>query len=544
MMKRWWPVIAVLVITAGALAFRLPRLSMRPLHNDEAVNTLKFKEVWEGKGFVYDPQEYHGPTLYYLTFPFVWMSGADSFAGSSEVAYRLVPVAFGVGLILLTLALRREIGAPGVVVAALYAAASPAMTFYSRYYIHETLLVFFTFGAIVCGWRFVASRKVSWAITTGAFMGLMWATKETWIIPMAAGGAAVALAWGWGRLRPLKSVPDPAGDSTGTSQTPARPSWWRGLVRPLAIAAVVMVAVAAVFFTSFFSHPRGIWDAVLAYKVYLSRGAGNSDHVWPFGWYLKLLTWYQGPVPPNWKINRNPVFSEGAIVALALVGLVFALVRRQAKGASLGFARFLAFYTVLLTLAYSALPYKTPWCALGFLHGMILLAGFGAGQLVALTPTVPGKVLAALIVVLPLADLVRQSVQINYRLQTTLAMGLNPNPWVYAHTIGTFGQLPARIHELTPFTGEGEAVRINVIGTDYWPLPFYLRRYTHVGYWGAAPPDPADAPFVICTRDMDAALKPHLKADYYKEAYKLRDDVWLTLRVRRDVWDRFIETRR
>ena len=35
-----------------------------------------------------------------------------------------------------------------------------------------------------------------------------------------------------------------------------------------------------------------------------------------------------------------------------------------------------------LTLAYSAISYKTPWCMLGFLHGMILLAGIGAVALI------------------------------------------------------------------------------------------------------------------------------------------------------------------
>jgi uncharacterized protein (TIGR03663 family) len=541
-MRRWFPVIAVLLIAGGALAFRLPRLAMRPLHNDEAVNTLKFKEVWETGAFAYDPHEYHGPTLYYVTAPFVWMSGARSFADSSETPYRMVPLAFGVGLILLTLALRREIGALGVVVAALYAAASPAMTFYSRYYIHETLLVFFTFAAMVCGWRFFVSRKTLWAVAAGGCMGLMWATKETWIIPMAAAFGAIVLTWAWIRLRPAKSAEAPAIEPQ--LAPPADKSVWGGLIKPLTLCALAALVVAAVFFTSFFSRPRGLLDAVLAYKVYFSRGAGNSDHVWPFAWYLKLLTWYQAPVPATWKINRNPVFSEAAIVALAAVGFVIALVRRKAADASLPFARFLAFYTLLLTLAYSVLPYKTPWCALGFLHGMTLLAGFAVAQLVRVTPTVPGKVLAALIVVLPSADLVRQSYQMNYGLHATRAQGLIPGPWVYAHTIGTFPQLPARIRELTPFAGEGEETRINVVGTDYWPLPFYLRRYTNVGYWGTSPPDPADAPFIVSTREMEERLKPLLRADYHEEPYKLRDGVWLTLRVRRDVWDRFIETRK
>src|SRR5688500_4423544 len=107
-MSRWLSLIAVLLIAAGALALRLPKLALRPMHNDEAVNTIKFKELLETGRFEYDPHEYHGPTLYYLTVPFVWLSGAKTFAQSTETPYRLVPVVFGVGLVLLTLALRKE----------------------------------------------------------------------------------------------------------------------------------------------------------------------------------------------------------------------------------------------------------------------------------------------------------------------------------------------------------------------------------------------------------------------------------------------------
>jgi putative Mn2+ efflux pump MntP len=44
--------------------------------------------------------------------------------------------------------------------------------------------------------------------------------------------------------------------------------------------------------------------------------------------------------------------------------------------------RFLSFYTVALTGIYTVISYKTPWCALNFWLGTILLAGVGAAVLV------------------------------------------------------------------------------------------------------------------------------------------------------------------
>ena len=50
-----------------ALALRCPLLDQRPMHNDEAVNAVKFGQLWEGGVYRYDPNEYHGPSLFYAT---------------------------------------------------------------------------------------------------------------------------------------------------------------------------------------------------------------------------------------------------------------------------------------------------------------------------------------------------------------------------------------------------------------------------------------------------------------------------------------------
>ena len=62
----------------------------------------------------------------------------------------------------------------------------------------------------------------------------------------------------------------------------------------------------------------------------------------------------------------------------AVVGGAAGWVRKGVQAADSRVLRFLCFYTLLMLVTYSAIPYKTPWCVLGFLHGMILLAGAGA----------------------------------------------------------------------------------------------------------------------------------------------------------------------
>ena len=85
------------MVIAGALALRLPQLDRRPMHTDESVHAIKFQGLWEKGAYAYDPNEFHGPSLYYATLPFAWLNGAANFAELREFTLRLVPVAFGLG---------------------------------------------------------------------------------------------------------------------------------------------------------------------------------------------------------------------------------------------------------------------------------------------------------------------------------------------------------------------------------------------------------------------------------------------------------------
>jgi len=137
---------AVLFLTAVALCLRLPNLGNRPFHGDEAVHAFKFRELWEHGSYKYDPNEFHGPTIYYAALPTVALSGHHQFADTQEADYRVAVALFGAAMIPLLWLLKDGIGRGSVLWACLLAALSPAFVFYSRYYIQEILLAFFTLG--------------------------------------------------------------------------------------------------------------------------------------------------------------------------------------------------------------------------------------------------------------------------------------------------------------------------------------------------------------------------------------------------------------
>jgi len=527
LLRRVLFIIGILVATVGALALRGPRLDERPMHTDESVHTAKAGILIETGEYTYDPHEYHGPTIYYFALPFVWASGAHTLADTSEWMFRIVPVVFGVGLVLLLLLMGDGLGRWAAFCAAVLTAVSPAMVFYSRYYIQEMLLVFFTFGALASGWRYTQSRRIGWALLCGACLGMMAATKETCIIAYAAMVGALVLTVFWGRWRDGVAIPLRASVKV-----------WH-----LILGAVMAAVIAVVFITGFFTNPRGALDLFLTYGNYFERAGGVGIHDHPWYYYIKMLIYTKNAPGPWW--------SEGLIVGLALVGIVGVMLRRPDSdgrngrigigvlGLNVDLGRFLAFYTVLLAVGYAVIPYKTPWCALGFLHGMILLAGVGAVVLLTWLRFVPARVVVAVVLVCAAFQLGQQA----YRANGVYAADTR-NPYVYGHTSTDVLRLAQRLDDLSKVSPDGKDLLVKVVtpGSDCWPLPWYLRRFGRVGYW-SAPLYDCDAPVVVVSQELQEEVEKRLRGDYQTEYYGLRPDVLIAVYIRRDLWDAFMRTR-
>src|SRR5437763_11735099 len=110
-----WLALGVLLAATVALGLRCPRLDIRPMHNDEAVNAIKFGQLWEHGTYQYDPHEFHGPALEYSTALFGLLSAAPDFNHFSEARLRSVTVLFGLGLIFLLMLLRDALGRTAVI---------------------------------------------------------------------------------------------------------------------------------------------------------------------------------------------------------------------------------------------------------------------------------------------------------------------------------------------------------------------------------------------------------------------------------------------
>lgn len=540
------------------------------MHGDEANQAMKTGVLLETGAYAYDPYEHHGPTLYYLTLLILWVNGVASKAEMTEPMIRVLPTCFGLGLVLLSWVIVAPIDRRAALLATFFTAISHGLVYYSRYYIQEMSFVFFAAGLVWCGYHYLRTPRLGWALGAGAFLGLLHATKETSVLVVAAmlGGVVCVLVYERvvGRdtgknEETARAVRRETQSRRGVTVPPyllyLREFNWKHLGGALGVALVVSV----VFFSSFFTHWRGPLDSILTYSTYLGRAEGHGStgiHEHPWYYYLWLLGWYYREAGPKW--------SEGLILGLALVGVVWGLWRplggtcatdrtdqrnhasEAAEGDCAGstrgrsatlLERFLIFYALLLLAGFSIIPYKTPWNLLIFLHPLCLLAGLGAYRLVFAARAWWWRGAVALLLALGSVQLLGQT----WRGVFTYGADVR-NPYVYAHTSSAIRRLVERVDSIAAVHPRGNAIHINVFrpNGDYWPLPWYFRAYPNVGYWPGLPEN-CDADIVLTSPEAAPAVHACLAEEYHIENHGLRPGVLMPTFIRKDLWDAFMADR-
>jgi uncharacterized protein (TIGR03663 family) len=396
------------------------------------------------------------------------------------------------------------------------------MVFYSRYFIHEIPLVFFSFGALLAACRYLRAPGVTPALLGGVCAGLMFATKETAPIALGCMLLALALAHLVERRRG-ESLPPIGTASSG---------------QHVLLSLLAAGLVSSVLFSSFLSHPAGIGDAVRAYGIYYERAGALSRHGHAWHYYLDLLIHFPSRGTPFW--------TEGLILVLAVFGGAAGFVAKGVPGADSRALRFLAFYTLLLLVTYSAIPYKTPWCVLGVLQGLILLAGAGAVLLVRSVRGIAARALVCLLLGTAAVHLGWQAFSGSFRFASDPR-----NPYVYAHTGTDVFAIVGRLKDLARAHPDGSSVAVQVITREnLWPLPWYLRSFPNVAWSNGVADQGPSAPVILVSPDMEPALvtklydlpppgERELYVTIFEQPVELRPGVELRGYAAGGLWDDF-----
>ena len=451
-----------------AVFIRVYRLEEKPMHVDEAVHAIKFGYLLENNYYRYDPVEYHGPTLNYFSLIPAWILGEKNIAEVTETTLRIIPVFSGLMFILLLFFLK-DIGKDFLLTALIFTGFSSLIVFYNRYYIQESLLVSFSFSGMIAYYSFHKTNKVYWLITSAVLFGLTFASKETSIITFLGIALSVFI---------LKMMNKTKRSSLSVN--------WKNVI----LFVLTFTLTAFLFFTSFFSNPSGALDSILTFANYFGKAANNTEHIQPFYYYFSLV---------SFRTVDGVFFSELLILVFFIFGLIRAFSKTNTNSSGISFVRFISILTVIMIFIYSVIPYKTPWTMMSFWQGMILIAAFGFAELRKFIPKANWYLLLSFVG----AFMFVQSYYIS------IVYSSNPqNPFVYSHAGEDVKTIEPFLTKVTAVQTGNFNTPIYVAATksDYWPLPWYLRKFNNTSWNNKITDDVYKFPIVIATPEFENDL--------------------------------------
>jgi predicted membrane-bound mannosyltransferase len=196
------------------------------------------------------------------------------------------------------------------------------------------------------------------------------------------------------------------------------------------------------------------------------------------------------------------------------------------------FALFCALWSFGLIAAYSLIPYKTPWLMLNFVVPLALISGYAIQGIYELDHNQFRLAAVVLVVAIGLASY--QSIDLNF---VNYDNDDSKYVYVYAHTTRSTLDLVNQVEEIAKEKAGG-LTGITIVSPDYWPLPWYFRNFSRVGYFGRMAA--TSEPLIIANKNQQAEAEANF-GQYYRlvpskradGSFQLRPGVDLLLYVRR-----------
>ncbi len=490
------------IVLLGAV-LRLDDLGDRPMHNDEATGAKILSLRLESDDYLFDPTHFHGPLFSQTTVPLAWIAGERSWQELSKETVRWQPVIAGLLLVMVPLLWSRRIGPWGALAAGLLIACSPILVYYNRMYIHESMLALLAMLGLLALLRWMEQPSHSRAMLTGALIGLMAATKETFVISLMAWGISMILCWFVYRQDFL--------------QYP-----FRKRLGSLGAGIITGLVVMLLIYTDGGRHWQGAVDAFRTLLVY-ETGFGHDK---PFAYYAWLLLWPKSVAGATWW--------QGLPLLLALLALIASRgrysIEKQPIPAGI---LFIAMATLAHFFIYSCIAYKTPWLMLVPWSHALLLAGMAV-------PVAQARHRWGTAVILTLVLIIAALQLPQTRLATTRLAADARNPYAYSPTLRDVEKLAPWLSRLDAMEGQAGIGTVAVIGKDYWPLPWYLRDLDAVGYWPVLPTEQMDTKVILVLPDQAAHCQNLLQETHVALPRGLRENVPVLVFVRNDVWNRWM----
>ncbi len=489
-----WVEISILML---ALLLRTVLLDIKPPHFDEGINGWFVDQMRVNGFYHYDPTNYHGPLHFYALFL------SQTLLGRNLWALRLPAIIASLLAVWALLRYREFFGTTVSRIAAAAMAVSPAFVFYGRYSIHESAMVFFSILALwgILGLWEKGERRHLFALIL-ALTGMI-LTKETYVLHAGCFLLAGGVLWAWQKIIPSR---------------PALP-WARRQWTKNDLAASTGLGLLAIlfFYSGTFLDWAGIQGLFQTFAAWFHTGLEAGGHekttfqLWgqePLNYYwLMLMARYEWP---------------------ALAGLLLCL---PLIGPSEARLRYIAIVGGGVLLAYSLIPYKTPWCIISLLWPFYLVLG-GAVQKVSRSFSNqtqfegcegPHPSFAAITALAAAGVLLAVSLGMTLRLNF-FHFTDEKEPYVYVQTFPEIETLTGPLLALAESDPRALHLRGQILLESYYPLPWILGDFTKIGFYSEKePPASFDGDFIVVTKAKAEEIEAGLIGSYLKRTFRLRD---------------------
>ena len=247
-------------------------LNNTAIHRHESQDAY-FSYLFRQSGdYQYNPL-LHGPLRFYLTGLMYVLFGDSNFTA------RLAPALMGASMIPMCWLLRPLLGRIAAFAAAALFAFGPSYLYFSRFAREDIYIAAITLGLLVAIWRFLDHPRKYHPAIIGALLALSFATKETTFITVFVMGSFFLV-----RVRDPGLAPAGRGRR---SSAPAAEGWGWFLA--------AFAGIFTILFTTFLTHPGGLWDGVYTgLKYWLDQhGVARGGEPWQF--YSTVLITIEWP---------------------------------------------------------------------------------------------------------------------------------------------------------------------------------------------------------------------------------------------------------
>lgn len=453
------PILSVLLLIFA----RFYDLGIRPPHHDEAVNGWFVDGLFRDGFYRYDPQNYHGPVYFYL------LALSEMLFGRSVESLRYVTVFFGGLLTFTPLLFKKWIGERASWIAVVALAVSPAVVFYSRYAIHEIPFAFFTV-LFFYFWLRAREENYSWKILTGLglTLGMLACLKENFVIFLGCLFIAEIMTRIYGK----------------ESTFPKHYARYAGM-------SLIAFGLIALVYSALGRDEHGIVNFFQAFNLWSETGSKGNGHQKPFDYWFKVLAKFEWPT---------------------LIGIFFAPLALRKKVSQQ--IRLVSVISMGILLAYTIVNYKTPWCLLSFQWGFILIFAYWCSR-----AWDQFKILVMALLAVTGSYSAYQAYDVSF-----VNVDADDSYYIYGQTYRDLMPAIRKITDQLKANPElSQTMRIQIISTYTWPLPYLLGEIKQVAYHTEQnAPVQLDAQYVMMDLSIEEKYAPRITGSYSREVIRAR----------------------